>query len=215
VQVPLLTVKADGAVVAESTLRLRSLGIVALAYLLGPLVGLTVWGGLLYLEASHDRDFDPAQARTGWFLALAVGTPFCMLVELVFVTPLLIWFNRLRWRWLNGWTGAMFGFLLGAILWFLMTASSPTPSPDQFTGGLEVCTYYQNAEPSCSHAGPPPKPLPPHARIWETHGHWTPLGWAHVLIEAAKAGLVGLIAALVFRLIAVRKSEAQPAAART
>jgi hypothetical protein len=190
------------------------LGIIALAYLLGPLIGLIVWGGLLYLDGSHERNFDPEQARTAWFLALAVGTPFCMLVELVFVTPLLLWFNRFRWAWLNGKTGAMIGFLLGAILWFSMTAGDPAPSPDQDMGGPVVCTYRQSQLPTCERFGPPPKPPPPHSRIWEVDGRWTPLGWRHVLIETGKAGLVGLIAAVIFRLIAVREAEARPTTGR-
>ncbi|MFI4934668.1 MAG: hypothetical protein ACHP7N_08630 [Caulobacterales bacterium] len=136
---------------------------------------------------------------------MTFGLPICVAVELAVVTPLLVAFNRYRWRWLNTWSGAAVGFSLGALPWLLFITPQPTPSPDQIPGSSTVCTRGHCATESWTQAGFGPAPLQDHPpAIWEVNGHWTLVGWAHVAHEAAMTGLVGLIAAIVFRSIAVR-----------
>jgi hypothetical protein len=190
---------------SKSELTLRSWPVIALAYVLGPFVGLNALCAATTLPAIYDPNFSPEGAATGWFLVLFFGGIACLIVELVVVTPLLRGFNRHRWPWLNGWSGAAIGFLLGAVPWLILTAPNPTLSPDQMPGGITVCTKGHCTAEGWAQAGLGPVSHAGHV-VWEIDGHWTLAGWAHVAHEAAMMGVVGLIAAIVFRAIAVRSS---------
>jgi len=80
-----------------STLKLRSRRVIALAYVMGPAVGLIAWCGSRYFFPLSYRPmyFRPA-AEGVWILTVLLGTIICLAVELVLVTPLLIAFNRYR-----------------------------------------------------------------------------------------------------------------------
>jgi hypothetical protein len=184
-------------------LELRPLPMIALAYVLGPLVGLNVWWFLKTGGTFGSRDLDPNGVMTSWGLTLIIGGLACLLIELVLVSPLLVAFKRYGWPWLNGWTAAAIGFLLGAVPWLLLAASGPSPSPDQIPGSTTVC-----ADGHCaSETWPSSAPAVAPGRVWEINGHWTSAGWAHVVWDAALIGMIGLIAAIVFRLVAVRTAQ--------
>ncbi len=84
-----------------------------------------------------------------------------LIVELIFVTPLLFAFRRFRWPWLNGWWIAGYGLVVGEIVYVLLM------------------------------------PFEPH--------HW--FGWGAVTQGTVVCGFVGMIAAIVFSLIAFRRLE--------
>jgi hypothetical protein len=111
-------------------------------------------GSRYFFSVSYRADYFRPAAEGLWIVTVLFGTIICLAVELVLVTPLLIAFSRYRWSWLNGWSAAIVGFLIGAL-----------------SGGLNSTQSY---------------------------------GWAHVLGEAATGGMVGVIAAIIFRAVAVR-----------
>jgi hypothetical protein len=84
----------------------------------------------------------------------------CLAVEAIVVAPMLFGFQRYRWGWLNGPSGAAIGFGLGFAFWFIASVVS-----GQDDGGS-----------------------------------------AKLAAESINPGVVGLITAVVFRLIAVRRS---------
>lgn len=148
-------------------LRLRRPAEIAWAYVLGPTAGLTV----LWLLMLADSIVDPAHglahiARLSlaffYIYLLIFGGLVCLVVELVVVTPLLVGFHRYRWRWLNGWTGALIGFALAFVPALAVVSLAPSSA-----------------------------------------GHPRP-GWLPTVLASAVVGLVGLAAAAVFRLLAVR-----------
>jgi hypothetical protein len=115
----------------QSPLRLRRPAEIAWAYVLGPTAGLTV----LWLLMLIDSIVDPAHglahiARLSlaffYIYLLIFGGLVCLAVELVVVTPLLVGFHRYRWRWLNGWTGALIGFALAFLPTVLLVVLAPT-----------------------------------------------------------------------------------------
>ena len=149
----------------RSPLRLKRPADIAWAFVLGPTAGLTA----LWLLMLADAIVDPAHGLAhvarmslAFFLIylLIIGGLICLIVELVFVTPLLVGFHRWRWRWLNGWTAALIGFALAFTPALLLVAFAPM-------------------------RGPRP-------------------GWIETVIACAAVGVVGLVAAGVFRLLAVR-----------
>jgi hypothetical protein len=193
---------------SNSRLTLRSRPMIALAYVLGPFVGLNAWCAATTLPAIYKPDFNPEGAATGWFIALLFGGLACLVIELVVVTPLLLAFNRHRWSWLNGWSAAAIGFLIGAVPWLVLMAPNPSLSPDQIPGSVTTCTHGHCTVESWVQAGLGPAPVLDHPReIWEVDGHWTLAGWVHVGHDVALMGMVGLIVAIVFRLVAVRTAQ--------
>ena len=138
-----------------SRLELRSIPMIGLAFVVGPVVGLSyLWVVQIVLPGSAAAD--SSRALAAWILYIAMGGALCLVVEAVIVTPILLGFHRYRWGWLNGWTAAAIGFALGFAVWLVALAASHQPDS-----------------------------------IWD---------------GAFEAGVVGLIAAIVFRLIAVRRS---------
>jgi hypothetical protein len=101
----------------KRTLQLRSLPIIAFAYVVAPLVALTILSlgvSLSFLMAG--RLTNPLGGVAGeWLGVVGTGFPLCLLVELIIVTPMLIAFRRYRWKWLIGWSACVSGFLTGAI----------------------------------------------------------------------------------------------------
>ena len=173
---------------------------IALAYVLGPFIGLNAWYAATSIPAMYRPGFSPEGATTGWFIFLVFGGLACLVVELVAVTPLLVAFNRYHWRWFNGWSAAGIGFLLGAVPWLLLEGSHPQPD---LAGGVTTCTHGHCAVESWAKAGMGPSPTPYQALV-AVDGHWTSAGWASVVGDAAMMGMVGLIAAIIFRLVAAR-----------
>jgi hypothetical protein len=114
-----------------------------------------------------------------WLVVMAVGGAACLLAELFVVTPILVGFHVYRWPWLNGWTAAAIGFLLAAGAWVFVGYLLPTDDP-----------------------GPPPDG-------WQVLGLTLP-GWTQALVTRAAttawSGLIGLVGAVTFRLIAVKPS---------
>jgi hypothetical protein len=141
----------------KSQFELRSISMIVLALLLGPITGLTyLWVVQVVLPGSAAAD--PSRAIAAWLLYVVLGGAMCLAVEAIVVAPILLGFQRYRWRWLNGATGAALGFGLGFAFWFVASVVS-----GQDDGG-----------------------------------------WARLGAESINPGLVGLIAAVVFRLIGVR-----------
>ncbi|HEY3888416.1 MAG TPA: hypothetical protein VGL73_07575 [Caulobacteraceae bacterium] len=142
----------------KSRLELRSVPMIGLAFVVGPLVGLTCFWAIEVVVPGVVLS-DPSRALAYWIAYVGLGGAICLAVEIVVVVPILLGFQRYRWGWLNGWTAALIGAAVGAIFW---------------TVALILTT-----------------PAPP----------------MKLLTEAFDPGMVGLIAAVVFRLIAVRRSS--------
>jgi len=154
----------------RSALRLRSVPRIALAFALGPWAGLTA---MTILEVLVPPSGGVGQENNVWeglviyIGLLGFGGAACLIVEFVIVTPLLLGFQRYRWRWLNGWTGAVIGFAIGflpSLALAFLDATDATPV--------------------------------------------TPAVWLQRLESAGLFGSVGLVAAIVFRLIAVQTDAA-------
>src|SRR5262245_28347287 len=91
----------------KSTLQLRSLPWIGVAYIVAPALGIAVWLALPML-------WDP-NAPGDWQtlgMLLMVLAPMCLLVECLVVTPLLVAFAKWQWAWLNGWSAAALGFFV-------------------------------------------------------------------------------------------------------
>jgi hypothetical protein len=149
---------------AGSRLRLKRPADIAWAFVLGPTAGLTVLWVLLLadsiLDPAHGLAHVARMSLAFFFIYLLIfGGLVSLIVELVFVTPLLIGFHRYRWRWLNGWSAALIGFALAFVPALLLVVLAPT-----------------QARP----------------------------GWIETIVACAVVGVVGLVAAGVFRLLAVR-----------
>ena len=111
------------------TLQLRSLPIIAFAYVVAPIVALTIfalgWWLLLALmgggltHPSEHVSGPPRYVSGLWLGVVETGFPLCLLVELIIFTPILIAWRRYRWTWLTGWSACLIGFLTGAIFWLV------------------------------------------------------------------------------------------------
>ncbi|HEY5009040.1 MAG TPA: hypothetical protein VII42_13620 [Caulobacteraceae bacterium] len=141
----------------KSRLELRSIPMIGLGFVIGPMVGLTCFWALEVVVPGVVLS-DPSRALAYWIAYVGLGGAVCLAVEAVVIVPILLGFQRYRWGWLNGWTAAVIGAAVGAIFW---------------TVALVLTT-----------------PAPP----------------MKLLTEAIDPGMVGLIAAVVFRLIAVRRA---------
>jgi hypothetical protein len=142
----------------KSRLELRSIPIIGLAFVVGPVVGMSyLW--VIEVVLPGVLAADPSRALAAWIAYVGEGGAICLIIEAVVITPILLGFQRYRWRWLNGWTAAAIGFAVGAIFWTLALVLT------------------------------------------------TPAGPMKLLTEALDPGMVGLIAAIAFRLIAVRRSS--------
>jgi len=161
---------------SNSKLKLRSPLIVAIAYVVAASAGGIFFG----LETWVQNVLDPATKALNedhlfefLFGCTLLGAAVCVVVELTLITPLLFGFQQYRWVWLNGLTGALIGFMLGALPALLITSRS---SAD---GTSELLGYYSG-------------------------GHLTLAGWRHAISSALLIGPIGVICAVVFRVIAVR-----------
>jgi hypothetical protein len=158
----------------KSELELRSPLWIALAFILGPVCGLMAW---LAIGLAFDPDAN--LSLDPFLIVLVVGVPACLLVEVAVVIPILVGFRAFRWWWLNGWSAAAIGFLLAVGGWAVLTQALPPPDGD----------------------APPPD-------AWQVMADVTLPGWMQVaamhVAAAAWWGVIGLVAALVFRLVAVR-----------
>jgi len=181
-----MTERTPSATPRRSPLRLRRAPDIALAFVLGPAAGLTVLWVLMLLYAIFDpgRGLYRLELLTFAFAyayMVFFGVIVCLVVELALITPLLAGFRRHHWRWLNGWTGALIGFAL-AFVPALLIGALGGPADQTVWGATAV-------------AG----------------GRRTAAGWAWLLVGAAAVGSVGLTAAGVFRLLAVRTAaEGEP-----
>lgn len=153
----------------RSRLVLRRPADIAWAFVLGPTAGLTVLFVLMlisFMVVGAPGAVRIARMSLAFFYVylLIFGGLVCLAFELVFITPLLIGHHRYRWRWLNGWTGALIGFALGFVPALLVLALAPQAA----------------------------------------FGHGV---WLARIVAAAAVGVVGAVAAGVFRLLAVRRAE--------
>jgi hypothetical protein len=168
---------------SKGALELRSWWAVALGYVVAPLVALTaLW---LYLVvpgilSSESGGFKAAEALMIWGLIILFGGWACLTAEMLIVTPILIGFKRYRWRWMNGWSAVAIGFALGAFPWFAFSAWPLSGVGQSYiVGGVQLIS----------------------------NGERTLAGWAQLFRDAAMMGGVGLIAAVVFLVIAVRRGS--------
>jgi hypothetical protein len=107
------------------TLPLRPFVMVWVAYLLAPAAGTSaVWvlsqvANYLHLPIQLMTDWVPKPGSQLSFLdfmfPLAVYTPLGFLVEVVFVTPILLVYRHYRWRWINTWSIAAIGLIVSAL----------------------------------------------------------------------------------------------------
>jgi hypothetical protein len=114
----------------RSRLVLRRPADIAWAFVLGPTAGLTVLFLLMLISFMiGGAPLAVRLARTSlafFFVYLLIfGGIVCLVVELVFITPLLMGFHRYRWGWLNGWTGALIGFAFGFLPALLVLTLAP------------------------------------------------------------------------------------------
>lgn len=152
-----------------TTLALRSSKAITIAYIISPLAGpISLWVFMILYDIYKDQ-FAPLRELFVLPWLLMVGGVLALLVEFLIVTPLLMGFNRYRWRWLNGWTACALGFLASALPWLAVTAL-------QILGANQTRTT-----------------------------------WLEAFVQSAACGGVGLVGALVFRLIAVRAVESSGA----
>lgn len=163
----------------RSRLVLRSPKFVALAYIVSPAVALTgYWLTIvipIWNNPSAVRDmFGPTLA-----LILMFGGFACLLMEIIFVTPILMGFRLYRWPWLNTWTAAAIGFALGFIPWMSLSLLSDPPRSAYWLDGVGLIV----------------------------NGERAMVGWLKALRESGMLGAIGLVSALVFRLIAVTTEE--------
>ena len=164
----------------KSNLELRPLPFVALAYVVAPLVGLTAYWLAWAVPSYIGPPLRVADALSVLVAMLVFGGFICLVVELAILTPLLIAFGRYRWRWLNGWSGALIGFVIGFVF-SLGTASLPLPPGSSESGQYGV--------------------------VYVSNGVQTAAGWQEALIASLWTGGVGLVGAATFRLIAVRSAR--------
>ena len=119
---------------------------------------------------------------------IAFGGLACIAVELLIVTPILYGYQRYRWWWLNGSTAVAIAFAIGAscsLTWDILGAMHY--APDYSEWGQGGVAYIINGA--------------------RTEAGW--LAWWEALApHAAGAGMVGGIAALVFRALAIRATPA-------
>jgi len=115
---------------------------------------------------------------------IVLGGAACLAVELVVVTPLLLGYRRYRWKWLNGWSAVAIAITLGALCslgWAFVDAARPVPGYSDW--GQNGVAHFIN-------------------------GVRTAAGWQvwrdGLAPDAIGCGMVGGIAALVFRFVAVR-----------
>lgn len=158
-------------------LEIKSGVTVALAYLVAPLPALTgVWLVLFLLPHPPASIADLFRQFGIWLDILIIGDAICVAVEIVCVTPILFAFKRYRWRWLNNWSVAAFGFGIGFALSVLVLS---LPRPGSYESGARGVKYVID-------------------------GVRTPVGWLVATEIAFQNGVLGLVTAIVFRLIAVR-----------
>jgi hypothetical protein len=163
---------------------LRSTRMIAAAYALAPLAGLTALLLAFALSAP-----DPERTLAEWPMALVVGGAICLIIELVVVTPLLLGYRAHRWRWLNGWTGVALGFVAGVLASEAMAAL--------IFSDVGIYSFGAHNEVLVANGA------------WTVAG-WR--AWAGGLMTfAPQFGLGGAVAALVLRLMIVRAVPA-PAA---
>jgi hypothetical protein len=148
--------------------------LIAIGYVVAPLAG---WFPTV-AYALWRSGFSPYAVQPS-LIMMALGGIGGLVLELVVVTPLLRGFDRYRWPWFNGWTGAALGFALGASIWFLlMGCLLGGLAPAEVEGGIEALRM-------------------------ETAGEVT----ARSIHATAIFGTAGLISAAVFRGIAVRRAR--------
>ncbi len=110
----------------KSRLQLRPLSVIAVAYLVAPLVSVSA----LWLVWYGPWTVPTGMSGYGWAALLFGGIPVCLIAELIFATPLLLGFSRFRWWWLNGWTACGLGFLIAFLPVVAFDAAAPANPGD-------------------------------------------------------------------------------------
>jgi hypothetical protein len=107
---------------AQNRLELRSLPAVAAAYIIAPVAGgLTLeatFAGKAMLQRAFGQELQRVLVAVLW-----VAMP-ALVIEILFITPLLIGYRKYRWPWLNGWVAAGVGFVFATLLGVFVVVSS-------------------------------------------------------------------------------------------
>lgn len=143
---------------AGKTLILKSGDAVMGAYVVAPLAGMTVlWASITLVDLCRSGFSSIVRDLLILVWIFPLGTIVCGLAEVVLVTPVLCGFSRYGWKWLNGWTAGLLGFLAGSVpLAILEGANVEAALNSVFTGlvGLTVAVVFRlmaittEAEPS-------------------------------------------------------------------
>lgn len=166
-------------------LTLRPWPMIALAYVLAPAAGMiALWLGLIVFGFANlglaPQMKDASAGFSLLFVMMLLLAPVCLALEVVLITPVLVGFRLWRWRWLNGWTAALAGFLVGAIpTWLWEILEHDAADKDLLFG-----------------------------QVLMVAGHRTFLGWLRLGEDCLMMGAVGVAMALTFRFIAVKREAA-------
>jgi hypothetical protein len=100
---------------SKRCLQLRSLPVLAISYVVTPLISLTIASWIVSLEFT-------LKGQSGhwsglWFGFVLTATPPIFLIELVFLTPMLVAYGRYQWRWANTYVACAAGFGVGMLIW--------------------------------------------------------------------------------------------------
>lgn len=132
---------------AGKNLIIKSRDAVAGAYIVAPLAGMTVlWTSITVLDLCRSGFDAIVRDLLVLIWIFPLGTIVCGLAELVLVTPVLFGFSRYRWKWLNGWTAALLGFLAGSVpIMIFAGANAEAAVNSLFTGlvGLTVAMVFR------------------------------------------------------------------------
>jgi hypothetical protein len=111
-----------------------------------------------------------------WVQLLFYGGGFCLLVLLALTAPMLVRLSQGGATWLSGKVAVAIGFAVGFLPTFVVEALPPKPHTSALISGQWVVV----------------------------NGHRTWEGWKYIVWDALTVGLIGLAAALVFRLLVVK-----------
>lgn len=89
------------------------------AYILGPLVSLTFVWVVITIYDAQQPNWTVSQDLMLLPRIFLFGGAICLAAEVIVVTPILLAFRRYRWRWINGWSALLIGFLTGAAVFLL------------------------------------------------------------------------------------------------
>ena len=132
---------------AGTKLTIKSCDAVAGAYVIAPIAGMTVlWICITAADFWRSDWHALVRALLTLIWIFPLGTLVCGLAEVVLVTPFLFGFSRYRWKWLNGWTAGLLGFLAGSVPMLVLGGGNAEAAVNSvFTGmvGLTVAVVFR------------------------------------------------------------------------